>query len=124
MRLTSNFPFCDVSITFFRVLYIPFFLFLFFFLCVLFFSSHLHNIHWENKGIKITEKGPKIERLILSPNDERKKNKVQANIDKTKKQSQPPLSFNGGYVMYTLNTDSIVLYLQDPQESSRLKWEK
>ena len=41
------------------------------------------------------------------------KNKVQANIDKTKKQSQPPLPCNGGYVMCTLNTDSIVLYLQD-----------
>ena len=43
---------------------------------------------------------------------EKKKNKAQANIDKTKKQSQPPLSCNGGYVMYTLNTDSIVLYPQ------------
>ena len=41
----------------------------------LFFSSHLQNIHKENKGITKTEKGQKIERLILSPKDEKKKQK-------------------------------------------------
>ena len=39
---------------------------------IFFISSHLHNIYWEDKGIKITEKGTKIERLILSPNDGKK----------------------------------------------------
>ena len=39
------------------------------------FSSHLHNIYYENKSNKMTEKQPKIEGLILNPKD--RKNKDQ-----------------------------------------------